>query len=107
MSLVLPTAEQQNAITTMLDVGQQKRSQQKAKTNKRAELLCRQRASAGSFKRVQSPTPPPTQIELIRPGKRIVKVTANAVEITPSKRMRAASASAIESSPSAKKIRSQ
>ena len=41
-------------------------------------------------KRVRSLTPPPVQMELIRPGKRKVKVTANAVESTPSKRMKKA-----------------
>lgn len=36
----------------------------------------------------RSSTPPPVQMELIRPGKRKIKVTANAVESTPPKRMR-------------------
>lgn len=36
----------------------------------------------------RSPTPPLIAMELIRPGKRKVKVPANAVESTPSKRMR-------------------
>ena len=39
-------------------------------------------------KRARTPTPPPIAMELIRPGKRKVRVTANAIENTPSKRMR-------------------
>lgn len=32
-------------------------------------------------------TPPPVQMELIRPGKQKVKIPINAVESTPSRRM--------------------
>lgn len=99
------TAERENVIKGMFSTAQQKRLQRKAKSNKKSEQFCRQRASASAFNRAQSPTPPPVQMELIRPGKRTVKVTANVVKNTSSKRMRAATnVSAVESSPSAKRM---
>lgn len=48
------------------------------------------RASRASKASREILTPPPVQMELIRPGKRKVKVTPNAVESTPLKRMRVA-----------------
>lgn len=74
----------------------EKRLKKKSISSQRAKTLQKQRASirsesnalSKSPQRLQSLTPPPAQMELIRPGKRRVKVTANAVENTPSKRMR-------------------
>lgn len=40
-----------------------------------------------SSRRARTPTPPPVTMELIRPGKQKVQVTANNVENTLSKRM--------------------
>lgn len=44
--------------------------------------------SANAIRATRTPTPPLAQMELIWPGKRRVKVRANAVENTPSKQMR-------------------
>lgn len=51
-------------------------------------LLGRLKSKASTSKRGWTPTPPPAAMELIRPGKRKVRVTANAVESTPTKRLR-------------------
>lgn len=56
-------------------------------TSKASRAARASRASRAS-QRQRSLTPPPVQMDLIRPGKRRVKVTANAVENTPSKRMK-------------------
>lgn len=101
------TAATQNSVAGMLTIAGQKRAQKKTLANKRADQLRRQTASSTASRRARSPNPtPPVQMEFIRPGKRTVEVTANAVENTPSKRMRAATASAAEYSPM-KKVRAE
>lgn len=47
-------------------------------------------STSSNTKRPRSITPPPVQIELIRPGKQKVKIPMNVVKSTPPRRMRAA-----------------
>ena len=51
-------------------------------------LVGRLKNKASTSKRAKTPTPLPAAMELIRPGKRNVRVTANAVESTPTKQLR-------------------
>lgn len=96
-----------NSIGSMLAVRKQQQSKKRAHASKQSNKLRRPMtqanrvdsvesdgsvASTASRKRRKSPTPPPLQMELIRPGKRKVKVTAAAVESISSKRMRVAEA---------------
>lgn len=91
----------------MLAVCKQQQSEKRAHASKQSSKLRRPMmevnradfvvsdgsvALTASQKRRKSPTPPPVQMELIRPAKRKVKVTAAAVENTLSKRMRVAEA---------------
>lgn len=61
----------------------------KKKKAKRKTVVDQFSASKGFPKKPrQAPMPSPVAIELIRPGKRKIRVSVNAVESTPSKRMR-------------------
>lgn len=96
MPIVQSLAKKQS-IESLLAATSQKRSKKKSISSQRAEAIQRQARKSqldahpalpnSPRRRPQSVTPPP-QMELIRPGKRRVKVTANAVESTPCKRMR-------------------
>lgn len=79
---VIHTPASMQAITSM-QMGSQisKANKQAVGTKKTNNLLKRSR--------LRSLTPPPVQMELIRPGKRKVRIPPNAVESTPPKRMRA------------------
>lgn len=97
------TPATRQSITSMRAVLSQQQARKKAIASRKASGIRQRKAlitdtgedSEGSVasqrsKRARSLTPPPVQMELIRPGKRRVKVTANAVESTPSKRMKKA-----------------
>ena len=102
-------------INRMLAVRQNQKAKQKSIVNWQATNIRRQKAPATKKQKVadgsdnsitsrasrvskasrasqrhRSPTPPSVQMELIRPGKRRVKVTADAVKSKASKRMRVA-----------------
>lgn len=96
-----------NSIGSMLAVCKQEQSKKRAHASKQSNKLRRPMtqanrvdsvesdgsvASKTSRKRRKSPTPPPLQMELIRPGKHKVKVTAAALESISSRRMRVAEA---------------
>ena len=94
-------------ISNMLAVKNQRQSKKKELANRQAKSIRRQKSSNAqadsvasdhsgvsntSRKRLRSLIPPPVQMELIKPGKRRVKVTANVVEHTSVARMRVAGA---------------
>lgn len=85
---VRPTAATQQSVQSMQAIALQTQSKKRAATKARGSNL-RNRLEKSSA--TASPPSLPVQMELIRPGKRKVKVPANAVESTPSKRMRAVS----------------
>ena len=101
------TTATRESISNMLAVKNQRQSKKKELANWQAKSIRRRKPSNAradsvasdhsgisnaSRKRLRSLTPPPVQMELIRPGKRRVKVTVNAVEHTSVARMRVAGA---------------
>lgn len=101
------TMATRESISNMLAMKNQRQSKKKELANRQTESIRRRKpsnaradsiasdhsgVSNASRKRQRSLTPPPMQMELIRPGKRRVKVTPNAVEHTSVARMRVARA---------------
>lgn len=93
-----PTTRQ--SIDSMLAKKSQQKAKKQAFANRKANTICGQKAPTTNEKaedsdksvtskasrasqRRRNSTPPPVQMELIRPGKRKVKVTPNAIENTP------------------------
>lgn len=84
---IVQTAASKKAKARGLQQIQESRARKKSSTAATAALASRLQRQTNLTPR--SITSPPVQMELIRPGKRKVKVTAHAVESTPPKRMRA------------------
>ena len=74
----------QNAKATGRAARQDLQIKEKASNDRLADRLNAARATRSA----RTPSPPPIQMELIRPGKRKVRIRMNAVESTPPKRMR-------------------
>ena len=93
---VIPTAATQQSVHLMQVTGLQAQSKKRAAAKERAssfqsKLQKTSTLSASTFSRERDLTPPPIQMELIRPGKQKVRIPANAVESSLSKRMRVVS----------------
>ena len=95
---IRPTMATEQFIDSMLSANHQSISKKHTAALKQVKTMekNRQKRIADANKATasstvpRSQTPPPVQMELIRPGsKRRVKVTSNAIENTPSKRMKA------------------
>lgn len=74
----------QNAKATGRAARQDLQAKKKASKDRLADRLNAARATRSA----RTPSPPPIQMELIRPGKRKVRIPMNAVESTPPERMR-------------------
>lgn len=86
---IRPSAATQQSVQSMQAIALQNQSKKRAAAKARGSNL-RNRLRKSSATTADPPSPP-VQMELIWPGKRRVKVPANAVESTPSKRMRVVS----------------
>ena len=95
---IQPTMATEQSVDLMLSANHQYISKKHAAALKRANTMDKNRLkriadankATASSTVPRSQTPPPVQLELIRPGsKRRVRVTSNAMENTPSKRMKA------------------
>lgn len=88
----LPPTIQTPASQTAKPIGravhQESQAQKKASKGRLADRF--NASKAPTRQAARTPTPPPVQMELIRPGKRKVRIPMNAVESTPPKRMRQA-----------------
>lgn len=82
-------AKKQAAASKRASTMAKNRLNQISEANEANEATESAESTKGTKRSARPQTPPPLQMELIRPGsKRRVKLTANAVENTPSKRMR-------------------